>query len=109
MEFKSSHNLIFESCPWERNPAMQCFRIGTCEGQWFYSDLANAYCILTVINNCPGNGHLNDVFEYFENSCKRDQKALMILELMNEHFKKHLIEKRSFIPMPGTDHLIKVF
>lgn len=106
-EFKSSHNLPFESCPWSRNPAYQCFRVGTCEGQWFCSDAANAYCILTIINNQPGNGHLEDVFEYFIRSCKRDRKSLMVLEIMNGRFKKHLIEKRGFIPMMGTDHLIK--
>lgn len=103
----TAHNLDFEACPWHRNPSIQLFRIGTCEGQWLCTDLA--FCIMSVINNEPGNGHLNDVFEWFEYACKRDGKALMILEFMNDRFKKHCIEKRNFTPIPGTDDVIKTF
>lgn len=101
---KTKHNLDFEACPWPRNEAIMLFRIGTCEGQWMATD--NAYCIISVINNVPGNGHLDDVFEWFENSCKRDKKALIVMELMNDRFKKHLLLKRGFSDM-GKDNVIK--
>jgi len=104
---KTKHNLPFESAPWPRNPAIQVFRIGTCEGQWMSTELA--YIIISVINSSPGNGHLEDVFEWFENSCKRDKKALMILEFFNDQFKTHCIEKRGFIAIPGKDDVIKIF
>jgi len=104
---KTKHNLDFESCPWPRNPAILLFRIGTCEGQWMSTDLA--YCIISVINREAGNGHIDDVFEWFEHSCKRDKRALMIMEFFNESFKKHLIEKRGFTPVPNTNDLIKFF
>lgn len=102
----TAHKLPFEACEWPRDPNVMCFRVGTCEGQWFCTDLA--YCILTVMNSKPGNGHLEDVFQWFEFSCKRDKKALMVLELMNDRFKKHCIQKRGFHPVPGTDNLIKI-
>lgn len=62
---------------------------------------------ISVINSQPGNGHLDDVFQWFESSCKRDKKALIVMELMNERFKKHLLEKRGFSDM-GKDNVIKI-
>lgn len=102
---KTKHNLSFEVAPWPRNKAISLFRVGTCKGQWYSTE--NAYCIVSVINNVPGNGHLDDVFEWFESSCKRDGKALIVLELMNERFKKHLMTKRGFEDM-GNNHVIKI-
>jgi hypothetical protein len=102
---KTKHRLPFEACPWDRNPAYMLFRVGTCEGQWFSTDVA--YVILSVINSKPGNGHLDDVFQWFEFSCRRDGKALMVMELMNDGFKKHLITKRGFTDV--GDHVIKFF
>ena len=106
-EFKSTNNLQFEQRPWFRDPGQDEFRIGTCEGLYFSTP--DAYCILVVTNNEKGNGHLQDVFDWFENSCKRDGKNLMILDFFNEKFKTHCINKRGFSPVPGTDHLIKKF
>ncbi len=88
MEFKTTNNLNFEGC-WK------------CEGA--------SYKILAVINNSPGNGHLTDVLEWFERSCRRDKKSLMICEFfLNKGFKKHLIEKRGFENY-GVDDVIKKF
>lgn len=103
----TSHNLDFEACRWPRNEAIQLFKIGTCEGQWMSTDMA--FVIISIINNEPANGHLDDVFEWFEFACKRDKKALMIMEFMNDRFKKHCIEKRGFIAIPGKDDVIKFF
>lgn len=103
---KTTHSLSFEVAPWPRMPEgpILLFRVGTCEGQWMTTD--EAYCIISIINNDPGNGHLDDVFEWFEASCKRDKKALIVMELMNDVFKKHLLEKRGFTDM-GKDNVIK--
>lgn len=107
MNFRSKHNLKFEAATWWRDRAIKVFRVGTCHGQWF--DSATAYRILSVTNEKPGNGHLEDVFEWFENSCKRDRRSLIIMEFFNEKFKEHCIKKRGFMPVNGTDHLIKIF
>src|SRR5688572_27363722 len=96
---KTKHNLDFLVADWPRNKAIKLFKVGTMEGQWFSTE--DVYVILSFMNNEPGNGHLDDVFEWFEFSCKRDKKPLMILELMNDRFKKHLIEKRGFEEVPG--------
>ena len=103
----TTHSLDFEATPWPRNPAFMLFRIGTCEGQWLSTE--TAFCIIAIINNKPGNGHLTDVFEWFEYAAKRDGKALMILEFMNDRFKKHCVEKRGFTAIPNRDDVIKIF
>ncbi len=103
----TKHNLDFESADWPRNPAIKVFRVGTCEGQWIATDMA--FCIMSVINSKPGNGHLEDVFEWFEYACKTQGKALMILEFFNDRFKKHCIDKRGFTSIPGKNDVIKIF
>ena len=110
MEFKSEHNLDFEVTPWKYNlePIFkwQKFRIGTCEGLWRFFN--NSYEILAIENIEKGNGHLIDVFDWFENSCKRDGYSLKVLEFFNEKFKKYLIEKRGFEKYKESD-VIKIF
>jgi len=95
----TTHNLAFEVAPYERNidpnTDWQRFRVGTCDGIWGCTE--ESYCILAITNNKKGNGHLQDVFEWFETSCRRDGKSFKILEIANDRFKKHLIEKQGFI------------
>lgn len=108
--FKTTHNLQFEIAEHPNTflQAHKLFRVGTCKGQW--GDTNDSYYILTVINSIKGNGHLDDVFEWFENSAKRDGKNLLMLEIMNKDFYRHLIQKRGFIPLDKDgDNCIKVF
>lgn len=84
------------------------FKIGTCEGVW--GSTPDCYYILFVGNKKPGNGHLTDVFEWFEFSCKRDNRNLIMLECMNKNFYMHLITKRGFQQMDAAcTNAIKVF
>ncbi len=101
---KTVHNLPFEVAPWI-NPDFDRFRVGTVTGVW--SSDPYYYNILGIDNSEKGNGHLEDVFQWFESSCKRDKKNFRILEVWNDDFKRHLIEKRGFTPEPDTLHLIK--
>jgi hypothetical protein len=107
---KTRHNLDFESCEYhlqlDPNKFWMNFRVGTCEGLWTFTK--DSYDILSIINNNPGNGHLIDVFQWFENSCKRDKKNLRVLELLNKRFKKYLIDKRGF-KILDKDNLIKLY
>lgn len=98
---QTTHNLDFTTQKWGM---WQEFKVGTVTGLWASAD--DAYMILTCLNSQPGNGHLTDVFEWFENSCKRDRKDLIVLEIMNDKFARHLREKRKFRPY-GSDHMIK--
>lgn len=102
--FRTTHNLLFETKPWHFG--IQLYRIGTCEGQWFCT--ATAYHILSFLNYQPGNGHLTDVFEWFEHSARRDKRDLIIEEFFNDGFKLHCIEKHGFVEYEG-DSLIKHF
>lgn len=104
-KFRSIHGLKFLSAQWI-NPEFCKFKIGSCEGLWGVT--LDYYSILGIENKTNGNGHLEDVFQWFEMSAKRDKRNLVILEVWNGRFKKHLITKRGFVIIPGTEHVIKV-
>jgi len=96
-EFKSTHSLSFEVAPYDLQlPGDQWirFRIGTCHGLW--RGTHREYQILAVINEEPGNGHFEDVIDWFERSAKRDNRNLMFMEMINDEFRDHLINKRGF-------------
>ena len=106
MDFESEHKLSFEARKWWVSPDKQEFRVGTCEGV-FYNDDKN-YIILAIVNSFPGNGHFNDVLQWFENSCKRDNKNLVFECILNEEFKKHLIKIGFINCIEYEDSLIKI-
>lgn len=100
-EFKSTHDLKFESRPWKLGVELSKlipgsdkimeFKVGTCNGQWFTDDNRNCFVILSIINHSPGNGHTDDIFEWFENSCKSYKYDLVVEKLMNQKFKMKLL------------------
>ena len=114
------HRLIFEIAEWNSflgkigwllsklwgKQHWKLYRVGTVHGQWIAAE--TAYEILSFINNEPSNGHLDDVFEWFEYSCKRDKKDLIIREFWNNDFKEHCIKKRGF-KLYGENDLIKCY
>lgn len=110
--FQTEHNLDFEARPWTPPIVTKSshefieYRIGTCEG--LYCSDETSYSILTVKNSQKGNGHLNDVFQWFENSCKRDGKDLKVLEIQTERFYNHLVLKRGFTPI-DKENVIKKY
>lgn len=108
----TTHNLDFEGAesPYAKllNDDHKLFRIGTCGGQYGYT--SDSFYIISVINKEPNNGHLNDVFEWFEYSCKTSGRNLLVLECMNEDFYQHLLTKRGFLPLDkDKKNCIKVF
>lgn len=107
----TTHNLDFEvaESPYNIfNDGHKLFRIGTCEGQW--GSTPDSYYILSVKNNIKNNGHLDDVFEWFEYSCKRDNRNLLVLECLNHRFYSHLLTKRGFVSLDSEkENCIKVF
>ena len=108
----TKHKLDFEVAEWKYSDKISLFRVGTCHGQWFWHKMKTfgpILCILSIINDEPGNGHLDDVFQWFEESAKRAGCYLMIMDFHNERFKQHCIEKRGFTEVPGTDHVVKLF
>lgn len=109
--FNTTHKLDFYAAPWEggikflNDPTWYLFKVGTCHGLWCKTD--SAYEILAIKNDFPGNGHLQDVFEWFENSCKRDKVDLIVREIWNQKFKIHLLTKRGFVPLEEEDAIKK--
>lgn len=105
-DLKTKHNLEFEARP-GRFAHME-YRVGTVTGQW--GTTSDSYYVLSFLNHEPNNGHLDDVFEWFEFSCKRDENNLIILECFNERFYQHLLSKRDFKALDkGCTNAIKVF
>ena len=110
---KTTHNLYFEvaDSPYnvlDTGSGHKIFRVGTCTGQW--GSAKDSFFIMSVVNKCKGNGHLTDVFEWFEWSCKQSNRNLIVLECINKDFYTHLISKRGFIPLDADgDNCIKVF
>ena len=105
-EFQSTHKLDFECAKWPLSPEWIAYRVGTCHGLWKAS--GSNYDVLAMTNDSPGNGHFEDVMEWFEASCKRDGYALRILECWNSELKHHLMTKRGFENY-DDDNLIKRF
>lgn len=103
------HKLDFEVAEWPHHPTIKVFRIGTCNGQffWMIKKEIKVLCLLCVVNDEPGNGHLDDVFCWFEESARKAKCPLMIMDFFNPDFKRHCIEKRGYREVPQTDHLIK--
>lgn len=108
----TKHRLDFEACDWSPIPGFppsqnfKRFRIGTCEGLWQATD--TSYDILAVTNDVKGNGHFEDVLEWFEYACKRDHKHFRFLEVMNARLLLHLIDKRGFARSSGKDVIKKL-
>jgi len=108
---QTRHGLDFEQAPWEPLPGFPIaatfarFRIGTCEGLYSFGDSLD---ILAITNSDPGNGHFEDVLEWFYFACKRDKKDFRFLEVWNKRLKNHLITKRGFKP-DGVDNVIKKY
>ena len=104
IQYISKHKLDFEVAEWIMRPYMR-FRIGTCTGLWNATN--DTYDILAIDNSDKGNGHFEDVLQWFENSCKRDGKNFRFLEVWNKNLKKHLIAKRGFKDI-GEYNLLKI-
>ncbi len=110
-ELITTHSLDFEvaDSKYPQYPIPhKMFRIGTCEGQWGNTD--DSFYILSIMNLTSGNGHLDDVFEWFEMSCKKYCKNLLVLSCLNERFYDHLLNKRGFTPLDDKNtNCIKIF
>lgn len=104
MIFQTEHNLGFTSRYW--GDSWEEFKIGTCFGQWRSTD--DSYEILSILNTEKGNGHVKDVFQWFEYSCIRDKKDLKVLEVWNNDFKRMLI-RNDFIEIGDHDTMIKYY
>lgn len=75
------------------------FRVGTCKG--LYRATLTHYEILAIKNKVKHNGHFQLTMEYFERSCKRDGKKLLVSEVWNLLLAWHL-RKHGFKRVKGT-------
>lgn len=103
---KTTHRLNFEVGG--KSFGHQTFRVGTCTGQW--GSTSDSYYILSVINSSPGNGHFEDVLQWFEFSANRDKRNLLILEILDGRFYNHLLLKRGFVALDkAKKNAIKIY
>lgn len=90
-------SLPFEVSPWNHPLNFEgwlVFRVGTCHGQW--RSLEDAYEILGIINDQPGNGHFQETMRWFEQSCLRDGYVFRIREVWNKELAAKLV-KHGFV------------
>ena len=118
-KFKTTNDQYFYSAPYDRPLNVDgyiAFKVGTVNGIWL-SD-KEAIIILAVMNNKPGNGHFVDLFDWFEVACIQAELPLIFKEVDNLKeempslqlsgtLAKHLVEKRGFKRIEGTDDYIK--
>jgi hypothetical protein len=102
---QTKHNLDFQAAEWKRDKRIMVFKVGTCHGQYYFSK--KGIEIVSIKNDNPGNGHLDDVFEWFEYAARTQHKTLFIREFINYRFMNHCIHKRGFIRMDGTMDVYK--
>jgi hypothetical protein len=95
----TTHHLNFLSSPWNDPLGVggyMAFKIGTCNG--LYTIKPQMLMLISVNNEERGNGHLNDVFEWFEYGAKFQSVPLSIVAFLNDRFYHHCLEKRGFHP-----------
>src|ERR1044072_6078329 len=78
------------------------FRVGTCSGLYRHRD--NAYEMLSISNDYPGNKHVEATFAHFFASCKRDKADFIIRVVINRSLKSKLIE-RGFTALNEDDYI----
>lgn len=97
-KFKTTNGQDFYSAPYARPwnfENYQQFKVGTMFGLWKWEN--DKFVILAFLNDKPGNGNLEDVFDWFYCSAVCAQVPLVIRSVDNKRFLKHLIEKRGFV------------
>lgn len=78
------------------------FRVGTVTGLW--RDVDNAYEILTISNDMPGNKHVEAAFAHFYTSCKRDKRNFIVREVWNPGLAAKLA-KMGFTALNEDDYI----
>lgn len=76
--------------PFVMGEGWRLFRVGTSHGT--YRATKDAYEILAIGNDQPGNGHLEAALAWFYKSCKRDKRNLIVKEVMHEGLRLKLIK-----------------
>ena len=101
--FKTIHDLSLQVAPAPPNfPShYKRFRIGTCHGLWWATEVS--LDMLVLINTTPGNGHFVDWLQWCVHSAITDRKKLVMHEIYNLRLRKHLIEKRGFVATGKND------
>lgn len=82
-----------------RDSDFLCFRVGTVNGLWRLTP--THYEILAVVNHQKGNGHFKKAMWWFEQSCRRDGKKLMLREIWNIQLLLKC-RKMGYTLVPGT-------
>lgn len=91
-KFKSQHNLKVYVNPFTVagiDAGVLQFKIGTTHG--IFKNFSLSVDVFTVINDNPGNGHMEDFFEFFEAHAKKTNRVFRMCEVSDQEFKNALI------------------
>ena len=89
---------------WWCNPEWLEFEYETIHGLLKFDK--EKFEVLAVFNKEPNNGCFKEFIEDVESSCKLKGLDVYFLEVDNLRFRKHLIEKRGYKLIKGTDDLV---
>lgn len=107
-KFRSTHGLKFKTMPHIIAGAFtgaERFEIGTVHGIWNVSTFS--VDVFACINDEPGNGHMDDVFEWFFSIATERGLPVRVTNVSSEDFRQQLIDKWLFVPTKDHDTLIR--
>lgn len=95
--FRTTHNLKISIAPQTfagRPTGNTLYKIGTCHG--FYRSTNLSVDIIAMVNDEPGNGHFDDVLQWFTEIARLEGKLLRVVEIMNPEIATRLIQFYGF-------------
>ena len=108
VKFKSTHHLKFKTGPHivEGAPSgLEKFKIGSVHGLWREGETVIE--IWAIINDEPGNGHMDDAIEWFVEIARLSSVILRVVEISSVTFRNQLIDKWGFATTDVQSQLIK--
>ena len=108
VKFKSTHHLKFKTAPHIISGApsgLEKFEIGSVHGLWRQGKAVVE--IWAIINDKPGNGHMDDAIEWFVEIARLSGVILRVVEISSVTFRNQLIDKWGFTTTDVQSQLIK--
>jgi len=110
MKFKSSHKLKFKTAPHVIAGAptgMEKYEVGTVHGLWHQSSMS--VDVFALINEKPGNGHVDDALEWFFAIAKEGALGVRVVNITAEAFRQTLINEWGFSETAERDTLVNFY
>ena len=108
IRFKSKNGLKFKTASHIIGGApsgLEKFKVGSVHGLWRQGETVIE--IWAIINDEPGNGHMDDAIEWFVEIARLSGVILRVVEISSVTFRNQLIDKWGFSTTDVQSQLIK--